>query len=132
MRVCCMRSRASSMSSGGSATAKSDDLGCGAACAEQDHRTEQAILEHAEQKLMGVRRHNHRLHGEALQPRIGPRLGHAGDHRLRGAARFGGGGETEMHAADIRFMRDVLGQYLDGHVRRLLELREGDLLHLLR
>ena len=79
------------MSSGGSATAEVlDDLGGGAAGAEQDHRTEQAILEHTEQKLMRVRPHDHRLHGEALQPRIRPRLGHAGDHRLGGAARFGG------------------------------------------
>ena len=81
---------------------------------------------------MRVRPHDHRLHGEALQPRIGARLGHAGDHRLGGAARFGGGGEAEMHAPDIRFVGDVLGQHLDGDVRRLLQLGVRDLLHLLR
>ena len=40
--------------------------------------------------------------------------------------------QAEAHAADIGFMRDVLGEDLDRQSRRLLQQAVGDGFHLLR
>ena len=53
-------------------------------------------------------------------------------HRLGRGARFGSGGESKVDATNIGFVRNVLRQHLDGDVRRVFELLERDLLHLLR
>ena len=75
MRVWLMRSRASSASSGGSATAVSWMISVAVPPApNRIIGPEQAILIDANQKLMRMGAHDHGLHGEALQTRLGTKL----------------------------------------------------------
>ena len=86
-----------------------DDLGCRAAGSEQDHRAEQAILVDADQELVRVGPRDHGLHGEAFEPRLGLQLARraSASARRRGTASCGRA-QAEAHAADVRFVRDVL------------------------
>ena len=109
-----------------------DDLGCRASRSEQDHRAEQGILVDAEQEFVRVGPRDHGLHGEAFDARLGLQLAHPLQHLLGGADRLLRRAQSEAHAADIGFMRDVLGEDLDRQSRRLLQQAGGDGVHLLR
>ena len=62
----------------------------------------------------------------------GLQLAHPLQHLLGGADRLLRRAQAEAHAADIGFMRDVLGEDLDRQSRRLLQQAGGDGFHLLR
>ena len=75
---------------------------------------------------------DHRLHGEAFEPRLGAKLGCALPHPLGGPSGLLRRVQPEPDAAHIRFVRDIVREDLDHNGRRLLEKDRGDVFDLLR
>ena len=83
--------------------------------AERDHRPKGRVVGDTKDQLARLRPYDHRLHDHARQPRARPHfLGALQDVGGRGAHRIDTG-EIEHHAADVRFVRNVMRQHFHHH-----------------
>ena len=78
-----------------------------AAVPEQQHRAEQRVDARADDQLVRLRPHGHRLHREAGEAGLGLRLADAREHRLDLGTQHRVVGEVQAHTAHVGLVADV-------------------------
>ena len=79
---------------------------------EHQERPERLVDRHAEDQLVRARPADHGLHREALDPCIGQEAADPLQHVRRRLLRVAGALQAEAHPADVRLVRDVVGDHL--------------------
>ena len=92
-----------------------------AAGPEHHQRPDGRVLARAYDQLVRVRARDHRLDSEAANDGGGPQPLDAGQDFFRSNASLGRRRQRQSNAADVRLVRDVVGQHLDDAGRMLAQ-----------